>query len=107
MNRLLSHSKQGFILLEAVFATGLLTMILFFYQENQLQAIKASQRQYEEVRMLRVLAEEVRERQLHQLPEKRYQLTRNGQFIVTYTSEPYHQAKIEAEALTWEIRRED
>ena len=107
MNKLLQNSKRGFILLETVFAMGMLTIALFMYQNNQLQIIKESQKQYEEVTMLRVLAEEVRERQLHQLPEKSYRLTRNKQFLVTYTSKPYHQAKIESQTLSCVISREE
>lgn len=80
---------------------------IVLYQANQLHLVKESHKQYQEVRMLRVLAEEVRERQLGGLPGKQYSVTRNGQFSVTYDELPFHKTKIESEQLIWEIYRED
>ena len=39
--------KQGFILLEAVVAVGLLAICIFYYQMCQLHAVTASQKKYQ------------------------------------------------------------
>ena len=99
--------KQGFILLEAVVAVGLLAICIFYYQMCQLHAVTASQKKYQGITMLRVLYEEVRESRYGQLAAAQYEVERNGFFTISYETEPYHQAQISSEQQSRVIQRED
>lgn len=100
-------SHKGYILLEAIVSIGIISTGLFVHQTIQLDLLKASQEQKQEITMLRILYEEVRENRLY--PEKigGRLIQRNGSYQLNFPVAPYHQGKIIADQMSWEIYREN
>ncbi|MDN6639296.1 MAG: hypothetical protein L0L10_00800 [Tetragenococcus sp.] len=106
MKKRLQPFTSGFILLECIIALAILTTTVFLFQTSQVHALKETKKSQEELQMLRVLYEETRERRQYQMKTGSYQITRDGNFSITYQASPMAQAKISSQQQDWAVIRE-
>ena len=106
MNKKLKLSNEGFLLIEAMVALSLLAVCLFFYQAQQVQLVKASTQQYQELEMVRLLSEEVREQRI-QKGELSKNIIEKNNYRLLFQQKPHVEVKIANEAIEVVIKREN